>query len=103
MSLEDLLREEVQKLVDIAIKNIPWDMTKFSTQKAKSTFQFKDISDFVYGFEYGSIVSDSISYYQNKIVGGLVTKEKLEQAITIINSILSDRIPEIRQAISRIV
>jgi hypothetical protein len=49
MSLEDLLREEVQKLVDIAIENIPWDMTKFSTQKAKSTFQFKDISDFVYG------------------------------------------------------
>jgi hypothetical protein len=54
------------------------------------------------GFEYGSIVSDSISYYQNKIVGGLVTKEKLEQAITIINFIISDRLPEIRQAISRI-
>jgi hypothetical protein len=103
MSLEDLLREEVQKLVDIAIENIPWDMTKFSTQKSQSTLQYKDISDFVYGFEYGSIVSDSISYYQNKVVGGLVTKEKLEQAITIINSIISDRVPEIRQAISRIV
>jgi hypothetical protein len=56
----------------------------------------------VYGFEYGSIVSDSISYYQNKVVGGLVTKEKLEEAIGIINSILSDRLPEMRQAISRI-
>ena len=103
MSLEELLREEVQKQIDRAIGDIPWATTKLSTSRAKSALQYKDISDFTYGYEYGCIISNSISYYQSKATVGLATGEELRQATKIIISIMSDRLPEIRQAISRIV
>jgi hypothetical protein len=98
VSLEELLREEVQKQIDKAIEDIPWTTTRLSTSKAKLALQYKDISDFIYGYEYGCIISNSISYYQSKATG-----EELRQATKIIISIMSDRLPEIRQAISRIV
>ena len=103
MSLEELLREEVQKQIDEAIEDIPWTTTRLSTSKAKLALQYKDISDFIYGHEYGCIISNSISYYQSKATVGLATGEELRQATKIIISIMSDRLPEIRQAISRIV
>ena len=53
MSLEELLREEVQKQIDKAIEDIPWTTTRLSTSKAKLALQYKDISDFIYGYEYG--------------------------------------------------
>lgn len=103
MSLEELLREEVQKQIDKAIEDIPWTTTRLSTSKAKLALQYKDISDFIYGYEYGCIISNSISYYQSKATVGLATGGELRQATKIIISIMSDRLPEIRQAISRIV
>jgi hypothetical protein len=103
VSLEELLMEEVQKQIDRAIEDIPWTTTRLSTSKAKLALQYKDISDFVYGYEYGCIISNSISYYQSKATVGLATGEELGQAIKIIISIMSDRLPEIRRAISRIV
>lgn len=103
MSLEELLREEVQKQIDKAIEDIPWTTTRLSTSKAKLALQYKDISDFIYGHEHGCIISNSISYYQSKATVGLATGEELRRATKIIISIMSDRLPEIRQAISRIV
>jgi hypothetical protein len=103
VSLEELLREEVQKQIDKAIEDIPWTTTRLSTSKAKLALQYKDISDFIYGYEYGCIISNSISYYESKATVGLATGEELRQATKIIISIMSDRLPEIRQAISRIV
>ena len=103
MNLEELLREEVQKQIDKAIEDIPWTTTKLSTNKAKTAFQYKDISDFVYGYEYGCIISNSIAYYQSKIDGGLATGEEIRQATKIITSVMKDRLSEIREAILRIV
>ena len=103
MSLGELLREEVQKQIDKAIEDIPWTTTRLSSCKAKLALQYKDISDFIYGYEYGCIISNSISYYQSKATAGLATGGELRQATKIIISIMSDRLPEIRQAISRIV
>ena len=103
MSLEELLREEVQKQIDRAIEDIPWATTKLSTSRAKLALQYKDISDFVYGYEYGCIISNSISYYQSKVAGGLAAGDELGQATKVIVSIIADRLPEIRQAILRIV
>jgi hypothetical protein len=103
VSLEELLREEVQKQIDRTMEDIPWAITRLSTKKAKLVLQYKDISDFVYGYEYGCIISNSISYYQSKVAGGLATGDELRQATKVIISIIEDRLPEIRQAISRIV
>lgn len=103
MSLEELLREEVQKQIDKAIEDIPWTTTKLSTNKAKLALQYKDISDFVYGYEYGCIISNCLSYYQSKVGAGLATGEEIRQATKIIISIMEDRLSEIRQAIQRIV
>ena len=103
MSLEELLREEVHKQIDTAIEDIPWTTTRLSTRKAKLALQYKYISDFIYGYEYGCIISNSLSYYQSKVSEGLTTGEELRQATSIIISVISDRLPEIRQAISRIV
>lgn len=82
MSLEELLREEVQKQIDKAIENIPWTTTRLSTSKAKLALQYKDISDFIYGYEYGCIISNSIPHYQSKATAGLTTGEELRQAIS---------------------
>jgi hypothetical protein len=49
VSLEELLREEVQKQIDKAIEDIPWTTTRLSTSKAKLALQYKDISDFICG------------------------------------------------------
>lgn len=63
--------EEVQKQIDKAIEDIPWTTTRLSTRKAKLALQYKDISDFVYGYEYGCVISNSISYYQSKATVGV--------------------------------
>ena len=43
MSLEELLRKEVQKQIDKAIEDIPWITTRLSTSKAKLALRYKDI------------------------------------------------------------
>jgi hypothetical protein len=73
VSLEELLREEVHKQIDKAIEDIPWTTTRLSTSRAKLALQYKDISDFIYGYEYGCIISNSISYCQSKASVGLAT------------------------------
>jgi hypothetical protein len=65
----DLVKEEVQRQIDIAIEDIPYDKSRLSTPIAKSRFQYKEISDFLLGFEYGHITGTCIweealfSYY----------------------------------------
>ena len=61
MSLEELLREEVQKQIDKAIEDIPWTTTRLSSCKAKLALQYKDISDFIYG--YGMVALFQIVYH----------------------------------------
>jgi hypothetical protein len=43
VSLEELLREEVQKQIDKAIEDIPWTTTRLSTSKAKLALQYEEI------------------------------------------------------------
>jgi hypothetical protein len=52
MSINDLVKEEAQRQIDLAIEEIPSDRSRLSTPIARSRFQYKNISDFLLGFEY---------------------------------------------------
>jgi hypothetical protein len=61
----------------------------------------KDLNDFLLGFEYGRISEDGIWYYLslvNKRRRG-AAGEEAERVAKEINSMIFDRVPEIRQAI----
>lgn len=70
---------------------------EWSTSTTKSRLRYKDISDFLLGYEYGRISEDGIWYYRN-----LVSKrrtgasgEEAERVAKGINSIIFDRVSEI--------
>ncbi|MGI8832270.1 MAG: hypothetical protein ACR2IS_06495 [Nitrososphaeraceae archaeon] len=75
-----------------------------STSAAKSRFQYKDISDFLLGFEYGQISGLGMWYYRNQVEKRRsgATGEEAKQVGDDIDSIIFNRLPEIRQAILRI-
>jgi hypothetical protein len=99
VSINDLVKEEAQRQIDLAIEEIPSD----SIRLARSRFQYKNLSDFLLGFEYGHITGMCACYYQNQVEqsGRGVTKGEVRQATNEISSIIVDRFPEIRQAILR--
>lgn len=103
MSINDLVKEEAQRQIDIAIEEIPFSKGRFSTPIAKSRFQYKEISDFLLGFEFGHITGICAWYYRNQVEqsGRRVTEEEARQVTNDISSIIVDRLPEIQQAILR--
>ena len=103
MSINDQVKEEVQRQIDIAIEEIPYEKKRWSKSTAKLRLQYKNISDFLLGFEYGHITGMCACYYQNQVEqsGRGVTKEEVRQVTNEISSIIVDRLPEIRQAILR--
>jgi hypothetical protein len=103
VSINDLVKEEVQRQIDTAIESIPYDKSRMSTPIAKSRFQYKEISDFLLGFEYGHIIGICAWYYKDLVVqsGREVTKEEERQVGNEVSAIIVDRLPEIRQAILR--
>ena len=103
MSINDLVKEEAQRQIDIAIEQIPSDRSRLGTPIAESRFQYKNISDFLLGFEYGHITGMCTCYYQNQVEqsGRGVMKEEVRQVTNDISSIIVDRLPEIQQAILR--
>ena len=103
MSLNDLVKEEAQRQIDIAIEQIPSDRSRLGTPIAESRFQYKDLSDFLLGFEYGHITGICSWYYRNQVEqsGRRVSEEEARQVTNDISSIIVDRLPEIRQAILR--
>jgi hypothetical protein len=103
VSINDLVKEEAQRQIDLAIEEIPSDRSRLSTPIARSRFQYKNISDFLLGFEYGHITGMCACYYQDQVEqsGRGVMKEEVRQVTNEISSIIVDRLPEIRQAILR--
>ena len=103
MSINDLVKEEAQRQIDIAIEQIPSDRSRLGTPIAESRFQYKDISDFLLGFEYGHITGICSWYYRNQVEqsGRRVSEEEARQVTNDISSIIVDRLPEIQQAILR--
>jgi hypothetical protein len=96
VSLEDLLREEVQKQIDITLKDIEHDYSKLTGPNVRSRW------DFVYGYEYGCIITAVADYYRYRIVGNKGTAEEQGKYVAeTIKEIVLDRLPEVRQAISR--
>jgi hypothetical protein len=47
VSINDLVKEEAQRHIDLAIEEIPSDRSRLSTPITRSRFQYKDISDFL--------------------------------------------------------
>ena len=98
MSINDeLLKEEVQRTIDSVLQDIEQDYTAIPGPNIKSRW------DFIYGYEYGSIVMGAANYYHYAILGGKgTTKEELKYLVDRIKGIVQDRLPEIRQAITRV-
>jgi hypothetical protein len=97
MSINDeLLKEEVQRHIDSALQEIEHDYKSVTGPNVKSRW------DFIYGYEYGCIVMGVANYYHYAVLGGKgTTKEELKYLVDKIKDIVQDRLPEIRQAITR--
>jgi hypothetical protein len=67
MSINDQVKEEVQRQIDIAVEEIPYEKRRWSKSAAKSRLQYKDISDFLLGFECGRILEYGIWYYRRTV------------------------------------
>lgn len=101
MSINDLVKEEVHRQIDTAIEGIPFDRITFGSPMRRLRYQYANLIDFLLGYEFGYIISASMRYYKNQVNGRVVTKEEDMQIRTDIETIIHDRLPEIRQAMSR--
>ena len=76
MSIEDQLEEEAHKLIDAALENIWHDYLVIGTCP-----NVKSVWDFVYGYEYGCIVTGFIDYYWFKIHSNTGSTEEVKYVI----------------------
>jgi hypothetical protein len=51
--INDQVKEEVQRQIGIAIKEIPHEKKRWSKSTAKSRLQYKDLNDFLLGLNMG--------------------------------------------------
>jgi hypothetical protein len=49
VSINDQVKEENQRQIDLAIEEIPSDNSRLSTPITRSRFQYKNLSDFLLG------------------------------------------------------
>jgi hypothetical protein len=105
VSINDLVKEEAQRQIDLAIETLPEHTSKFSTPIAQARLQYENITDFLLGYEYGHMIEACTLYYkvQAEQSGRQVTEAEMRQVINDISSVILDRLPEIRQAILRAV
>jgi hypothetical protein len=106
VSINDLVKEEINRQIDITIEDIQFEKSKLSTPNARSKFQYDNISDFLLGFTYGNITGSCTWYFRKQLekTPGITQEETEKMAIKIakeMNAIVVDRLPEIRQAMSR--
>jgi hypothetical protein len=103
VSINDLVKEEAQRQIDLVIEEIPFDASAFSSPIAKARLLYKDIDDFLLGFEYGHISEACTWYYRDQVeqTGRGVTEA--EQVTKDVRSVIQDRLPEIRRSILRAV
>lgn len=101
MSINDLVKEEVHRQIDNAIEGIPVDRITFGSPMRRLRYQYTNLIDFLLGYEFGYVISASMRYYKNQVNGRSLTEEEDMQIRTDIETIIHDRLPEIRQAMSR--
>jgi hypothetical protein len=104
VSINDLVKEEANRQVDSAIEDIPTDRKKYGSSLGKTILQYKDLSDFLLGYEFGYIIGVCMLYYNNQVKQSGregITEEEDRQVTRDIETVIVDRLPEIRQAISR--
>jgi hypothetical protein len=105
VSINDLVKEEAQRQIDLVIEAIPVDKDKFSTPIGKAILEFENITDFLLGYEYGHVAEACALYYKDQVerTGRRVTEIEMRQVLNDISPVIHDRLPEIRQAILRAV
>jgi hypothetical protein len=64
VSINDQVKEEMQRQIEIAIEEIPYKKKRWSKSTAKLRLQYKNISDFLLGFESGRISEDGFWFYR---------------------------------------
>jgi hypothetical protein len=98
VSTRDLVIEETQRQVDYIIQAIPEDKKNFSTDLSKVQFQYKELADFLLGYELGYVVGKSLEYH-NSLHEELITWEEQDQIQRDIQTIIARSITKIKQAI----
>ncbi len=103
VSINDLVKEEAQRQIDLVIEAIPVDKDRFSTPIGKAILQYENITDFLLGYEYGHVAEACALYYKDQVerTGRRVTEIEMRQVLNDISPVIHDRLPEIRQAILR--
>lgn len=101
MSIENLVKEEINRQIDNAVGAISVDRTTFSSPVKRSRLQYNDFTDFLLGYELGYDICASMMYYKNQMYRRTATKEEDIQIRKDIETIVFNRLSEIRQAILR--
>jgi hypothetical protein len=60
MRTRDLVIEETQRQIDYVIQAIPEDKKNFSKDFSKEQLQYKELADFLLGYELGYVVGKSL-------------------------------------------
>jgi hypothetical protein len=100
MSTRDLIIEETQRQIDYVIQAIPEDKRNFSTDFSKEQLQYKELADFLLGYELGYVVGKSLEYH-NSLHEELITWEEQDQRQKDIQTIVAKSIPQIIQTIQK--
>jgi hypothetical protein len=103
VSINDLVKEEAQRQIDLVIDAIPIDKNRFSTPIGKAILQYENITDFLLGYEYEHIAEACALYYKDQVkrTGRRVTETEMRQVLNDISPVIHDRLPVIRQAIEK--
>jgi hypothetical protein len=100
MSTRDLVIEETQRQIDYVIQAIPEDKKNFSKDFSKEQLQYKELADFLLGYELGYVVGKSLEYH-NSLHEELITWEEQDQIQKDIQTIIARSLPQIKQTIQK--
>lgn len=79
MSINDLVKEEINRQIDITIEDIQFEKSKLSTPNARSKFQYDNISDFLLGFTYGISQDHALGIFVNSLKRPQVSHRKKQR------------------------
>jgi len=94
MRLNSTDRGILDQIIDISINNAKRNFKFFSNEKVKQGFQLKNIEEFVFGIEYGTITNAYGNYFKS-VHFRIPTDEEADE----MTEVIMKRLPEIKKAI----
>jgi hypothetical protein len=68
VSVNDLVKEEVNRQIDAAIEAIPHDTKSYGDPVRWSKLLFNNLNDFLLGYEVGYVVYAGMMYYKDQVI-----------------------------------